>query len=178
MSRVGKVPIKIPDGVKATISGNTISVAGKLGTLSSSFPTAIEITQEDGFLKTSIKDADHKNARAFWGLSRSLINNMVKGVSEGFEEKLEIFGVGYRAAVSGKYLNLALGYSHAIKFEIPKGITINAPKPTSLSITGCDKQQVGQVAAMIIKQRPPEPYKGKGIKYEGAWILRKEGKKK
>ena len=178
MSRVGKVPVKIPDGVKATINGNNLSVVGKLGTLSADFATEVVMELADGLLRTSIKDKDSKKARAFWGLTRSLINNMVKGVSEGFEKKLEIFGVGYRAAVTGKYLSLALGYSHGVKFEIPEGITIKALKPTQLSITGFDKQKVGQVAAMIIKQRPPEPYKGKGIKHEGAWILRKEGKKK
>jgi large subunit ribosomal protein L6 len=178
MSRVGKVPVKIPEGVKATLDGNTISFVGKLGSLSETFPAQVSMELKDGMLKTSIKDKEDKNARAFWGLTRSLINNMVKGVSQGFERRLEITGVGYRAAVAGKYLTLALGYSHAIKFEIPEGVTIKAEKPTLLSITGCDKQKVGQVAAMIIKQRPPEPYKGKGIKHEGAWILRKEGKKK
>jgi large subunit ribosomal protein L6 len=178
MSRVGKVPVKIPEGVKVTINGNHLSVSGKLGTLSHTVPIEVAMVLEDGLLQTSIKDKDSKDARAFWGLSRSLINNMVKGVSEGFEKRLEIFGVGYRAAVSGKYLNLAIGHSHATKFEIPEGISIKAEKPTLLSITGFDKQKVGQVAAMIIKQRPPEPYKGKGIKHEGSWILRKEGKKK
>jgi len=178
MSRTGKLPIKIPEGVKVTVDANTVTVIGKLGTLTASFPTEVEISLQDGFLKTSLKDKDKKDGRAFWGLTRSLMNNMVKGVSEGFEKRLEIIGVGYRAAVGGKYLTLILGYSHEIKFEIPEGIAIKAIKPTLLSITGCDKQKVGQVAAMIIKQRPPEPYKGKGIKHEGAWILRKEGKKK
>ena len=178
MSRIGKLPIKIPEGEKATVTDNTVSVVGKLGTLFYKFPIEIGVALEDGFLKTNIKDESSKKAKAFWGLSRSLISNMVKGVSEGFEKKLEISGVGYRAAVTGKYLTLALGYSHDIKFEIPEGIAIKSAKPTLLSITGCDKQKVGQVAAMIIKQKPPEPYKGKGIKHEGAWILRKEGKKK
>jgi len=178
MSRVGKLPIKVPEGVKATVNGSEVSVIGKLGTLSSNFSSDVGIVLEDGFIITSIKDKSDKKAKAFWGLSRSLISNMVKGVSEGFEKRLEITGVGYRAAVTGKYLSLALGYSHDIKFEIPEGVSIKAVKPTLLSITGSDKQKVGQVAAMIIKQRPPEPYKGKGIKHEGAWILRKEGKKK
>ena len=119
-----------------------------------------------------------KSARAMWGLARSLLNNMVEGVSKGFEKKLEIFGVGYKTDVSGKFLTLSLGYSHEIKFEIPEGITIKAEKPTLLSISGYDKQKVGQVAALIVKQRPPEPYKGKGVKYQGQRILRKEGKKK
>ena len=178
MSRIGKLPVKIPDDVKATVEGNTVSVTGKLGALSSGFSKKIGVVLEDGFLKIGLKDGDSKEAKSLWGLTRSLINNMVKGVAEGFEKRLEIVGVGYRAAVTGKYLTLALGYSHDIKFEIPEGIAIKAVKPTLLSITGCDKQKVGQVAAVIIKQRPPEPYKGKGIKLEGAWILRKEGKKK
>ena len=178
MSRIGRLPIKIPDEVKVTIEDNTVSVTGKLGALSSSFSKKIRIVLEEGFLKISLKDESSKNTKPLWGLSRSLISNMVKGVSEGFEKKLEIVGVGYRAAVSGKYLTLALGYSHDIKFEIPEGIAIKTVKPTLILITGCDKQRVGQTAAMIIKQRPPEPYKGKGIKLEGAWILRKEGKKK
>ena len=121
---------------------------------------------------------ESKRSRAMWGLSRNLLRNQIQGVSEGFERKLEIIGVGYKAASEGKYLTLNLGYSHEIKFLIPEGITIKAIKPTLLSISGCDKQQVGQVAALIIKQRPPEPYKGKGIKHEGQVILRKEGKKK
>ncbi|NRA73316.1 MAG: 50S ribosomal protein L6 [Rickettsiales bacterium] len=178
MSRIGRMPIDIPEGVKVTIEDSNVSVTGKLGTLSSNFSSKIDILLEDNVLKLDVKDKDDREIRAFWGLSRSLINNMVEGVSKGFEKRLEITGVGYRASVSGKYLNLALGYSHDIKFEIPEGITVKAVKPTLLSITGCDKQKVGQVAATIIKQRPPEPYKGKGIKLEGAWILRKEGKKK
>ena len=178
MSRVGRAQIKIPKDVTIKVTDNNVSVVGKLGTLSYNVPAEIGIVLENDVLKTHIKNEDSKEAKAAWGLSRNLLNNMVKGVSEGFEKRLEIFGVGYRAAIAGKYLNLALGYSHDIKFEIPEGIDIKALKPTLLSITGCDKQKVGQVAAMIIKQRPPEPYKGKGIKYEGAWILRKEGKKK
>lgn len=177
MSRIGRSPIKIPEGVKVTIDNNNVSVTGKLGMLSNSFSSKIDIAMEGDLLKLELKD-NNEDAKALWGLSRSLISNMVKGVSEGFEKKLEITGVGYKAALTGKYLTLALGYSHDIKFEIPEDIKIKAIKPTLLSITGNDKQKVGQVAATIIKQRPPEPYKGKGIKPEGAWILRKEGKKK
>ena len=178
MSRIGILPIKIPEGVKVTIDNDNISVTGKLGVLSKDISPKIDITLEGSVLKLELKDKENKEAKALWGLSRSLINNMVKGVSEGFEKRLEITGVGYRASMAGKYLTLMLGYSHDIKFEIPEGITIKTVKPTLLSITGYDKQKVGQVAAMIIKQRPPEPYKGKGIKIEGSWILRKEGKKK
>lgn len=177
MSRVGKAPINIPTGVKVQINGTEVSVTGKLGSLSQKFLPDIAITQEGDLLKVALVEGG-QGSSAIWGLSRGLLHNMVIGVSEGFERKLEIFGVGYKAAVSGKYLMLALGHSHEIAFEIPVGITIKAIKPTLLLIVGCDKQKVGQVAAMIIKQRPPEPYKGKGVKYEGQWILRKEGKKK
>jgi large subunit ribosomal protein L6 len=177
MSRVGKAPITVPTGVKVDINGSLVSVTGKLGTLSYTFAHDVQIKLADGVLTLALSE-NPGASRAMWGLSRGLLNNMVTGVSEGFEKKLEIVGVGYKAAVSGKYLTLSLGHSHDIKFEIPQGITIQALKPTSLSITGCDKQKVGQVAAMIVQQRPPEPYKGKGVKYEGQWILRKEGKKK
>lgn len=178
MSRVGKSPISIPEGVKVDISDKTVNVSGKLGKLSMNFPQEVQFVNENNVI--TVKPVDDSNrARAMWGLSRTLLNNMVVGVSQGFEEKLEIVGVGYRAAVEDdKYLNLSLGYSHEVKFEIPEGITIKAAKPTSLSIFGYDKQKVGQIAAMIIKQRPPEPYKGKGINYEGRKIRRKEGKKK
>jgi large subunit ribosomal protein L6 len=177
MSRVGKAPIPVSAGVKVEINGSTVSVAGKMGTLSYTFSPDVQIKLVNGVLTLALSE-NPGASRAIWGLSRGLLNNMVTGVSEGFEKRLEIIGVGYKASVAGKYLTLSLGHSHDIKFEIPDGITIKAPKPTSLSIIGCDKQKVGQVAAMIVQQRPPEPYKGKGVKYEGQWILRKEGKKK
>jgi large subunit ribosomal protein L6 len=178
MSRVGKVPVSIPEGVKVILNEDrTIDVSGKLGNLSNSFPPEVTFAREENSIVVKPID-NNKRSRAMWGLSRNLLNNQVKGVSEGFEKKLEIVGVGYKAAVEGKFLTLFLGYSHEIKFLIPEGIAIKAIKPTLLSISGCDKQKVGQVAALIVKQRPPEPYKGKGVKYEGQKILRKEGKKK
>ncbi len=178
MSRVGKLPISIPDGVNVNINNRLVDVSGKLGNLAIQFPPEVKVTNEENSIKISPVNSDNKRDRAMWGLTRSLINNMVTGVSKGFEKKLEIVGVGYRAAVTDKFLTLNLGYSHDIKFEIPEGITIKAIKPTLLSISGYDKQKVGQVAAIIKQQRPPEPYKGKGIKYEGQHIRRKEGKKK
>jgi large subunit ribosomal protein L6 len=177
MSRVGKVPIEIPEGVDVQVNGGEVLVKGKLGQLKQSFPAEVTIQKKDKHLVVE-PDLKLKTARAMWGLSRSLLNNMVIGVSKGFEKKLEIFGVGYKAEVTDKFLTLSLGYSHEIKFEIPAGITIKAEKPTLLAISGYDKQKVGQVAAIIVKQRPPEPYKGKGVKYQGQRILRKEGKKK
>ena len=178
MSRVGKVPVTIPEGVNITLKEDrTIDVSGKLGTLSSRYPSEVQFSREEN--RILVKPVDLSNrARAMWGLSRNLLQNQVTGVSAGFEKKLEIVGVGYKAAVDAKFLTLNLGFSHEIKFLIPEGITIKAEKPTLLSVSGCDKQKVGQVAAIIVKQRPPEPYKGKGIKYEGQKVLRKEGKKK
>lgn len=177
MSRVGKAPVSIPEGVKVEINGSVVNATGKMGKLSTTFPQEVKLTNS-GTAITVEPVNDNKRSRAMWGLSRTLLNNMVVGVSEGFEKKLEIIGVGYKAAVEGKYLTLSLGYSHDVKFEIPEGITIKAIKPTLLSITGHDKQRVGEIAALIIKQRPPEPYKGKGIRHEGAKVRRKEGKKK
>lgn len=177
MSRIGKKPVIIPEGVKFNVQGHVVEVVGKLGALQSKFPNEVKFVNESGEIKV-VPINDSKRARSMWGLSRSLLMNMMKGVSEGFSKRLEINGVGYKAAIDNKYLTLSLGYSHEIKFEIPKGIVIKAEKPTLLVISGYDKQKVGEVAAEIIKQRPPEPYKGKGIKYEGQQILRKEGKKK
>jgi large subunit ribosomal protein L6 len=177
MSRIGKAPISLPDGVIVNFHDNLVDVSGKHGKLSFQFPEEVEFIKEEKQIIVK-PTSDSNRARAMWGLSRSLLSNQVQGVSEGFEKKLEIVGVGYKAAVDGKFLTLNLGFSHEIKFLIPDGITIKAIKPTLLSISGCDKQKVGQVAAIIIKQRPPEPYKGKGIKHEGQVILRKEGKKK
>ena len=177
MSRVGKVPVSIPEGVNINIEGQSVDVSGKLGKLAMEFSSEVKSAHEDNELKIEPVNIS-KRARAMWGLSRSLLDNMVIGVSKGFEKRLVIVGVGYKAAVDNKYLTLSLGYSHEIKFEIPEGITIKAIKPTLLSVSGFDKQKVGQVAALIVKQRPPEPYKGKGINYEGRKIRRKEGKKK
>ncbi len=177
MSRVGKKPVEIPSEAKFNIDGNVVEVSGKLGSLKREFPTEVKFANEDGKVKV-IPVNNSKRARAMWGLSRSLLQNMVEGVTAGFTKRLEIQGVGYKAAVDGKYLTLFLGYSHEIKYEIPQEIKVVAEKPTLLVISGCDKQKVGSVAAEIIKQRPPEPYKGKGVRYEGQQILRKEGKKK
>ena len=177
MSRIGKAPINLPEGVVVNFNDNVIDVSGKCGKLSFECPEEVKVTKEENQIIVK-PTSDSNRARAMWGLSRSLLNNQIQGVAEGFEKKLEIVGVGYKASVDGKFLTLHLGFSHEIKFLIPEGITIKAIKPTLLSISGCDKQKVGQVAAIIVKQRPPEPYKGKGIKYEGQIILRKEGKKK
>ncbi|MEQ8353904.1 MAG: 50S ribosomal protein L6 [Kiloniellaceae bacterium] len=177
MSRVGKNPVEVPSGVEVAIKGGLVSAKGKLGTMDFKATGDVEITQEDG--KIWVKPVnDSKKARAMWGTARSRIQNMVVGVSEGFTRELEINGVGYRAAVQGQSLNLQLGFSHDVAYPIPEGINIKCEKPTSISISGADKQKVGQVAAEIRGYRPPEPYKGKGVKYADEVILRKEGKKK
>lgn len=177
MSRVGKNPVEVPSGVEVAIQGSLVSAKGKLGSLDFQATDDVEITQEDS--KIWVKPVNEsKKARAMWGTARSRIQNMMHGVSEGFTKELEINGVGYRAAVQGNSLNLQLGFSHDVSYPIPEGITIKCEKPTSISISGADKQQVGQVAAEIRGYRPPEPYKGKGVKYADEVILRKEGKKK
>ncbi len=177
MSRVGKNPVEVPSGVEVAIKGSVISAKGKLGALDFEAGEDVEVTQEEG--KVWVKPAnDGKRARAMWGTVRSRVQNMVTGVSEGFTKNLEINGVGYRAAVQGQSLNLQLGFSHDIAYPIPEGITIKCEKPTAIAISGADKQKVGQVAAEIRGYRPPEPYKGKGVKYADEVILRKEGKKK
>ncbi|MBT3764334.1 MAG: 50S ribosomal protein L6 [Rhodospirillaceae bacterium] len=177
MSRIGKNPITVPDGVSVEIAGVIVTAKGKLGELSTSLTDNVVVTQEDNQIWVKPKD-DSRDARKMWGTSRSVIDNLVVGVSEGFEKKLEINGVGYRAQIQGKSLNLQLGFSHDVNFEIPDGITIKCPDQTHIEISGADKQSVGQVAAVIRAYRPPEPYKGKGIKYADEYILRKEGKKK
>ena len=177
MSRVGKLPVAIPAEVKVTLDKNLVTVAGKRGTLSVPFTDAVNVAFEDNKITVSPKAEDNRS-RAMWGLYRNLINNSVKGVSTGFSMRLEINGVGYRAALQGKILTLNLGYSHDIKMLIPKGIEVVCEKPTLLVVSGCDKQLLGQFCALVIKQRPPEPYKGKGIKFEGSRIIRKVGKKK
>ncbi len=177
MSRIGKHPVVVPSGVTVDVNGQTISAKGKLGALAITLPPEVDITVDDGRVKVAPRDSE-KRARAMWGMSRSLLQNLVKGVSEGYTRRLDIAGVGYRAAVDGKVLNLQLGYSHDIKFAIPDDIKIVCETPTAVVITGADKQRVGQIAAEIRGFRPPEPYKGKGVKYAEERILRKEGKKK
>ncbi len=177
MSRVGKNPVAVPSGVELAISGRLVTAKGKLGQLSYEMTDAVSAVLEDGRVVVKPVD-DSKAARAMWGTARARIQNMVSGVAEGFSKQLEIVGVGYRAAVQGKTLNMQLGYSHDINYPIPEGISIKCEKPTSITISGADIQRVGQVAAEIRSFRKPEPYKGKGIKYEGESIVRKEGKKK
>jgi large subunit ribosomal protein L6 len=177
MSRVGKKPVSVPTGVTANVQGQTISVKGPKGTLSLVAGDNVSVAMDKGAIKVDPKD-ESKEARAMWGTVRANLNNIVTGVTKGFERKLEITGVGYRAAVQGKNLQLALGYSHDVVYPIPEGIAIVTPKPTEVVITGIDKKKVGQVAAEIRAYRPPEPYKGKGVKYADEFIFRKEGKKK
>jgi large subunit ribosomal protein L6 len=177
MSRVGNNPVEVPSGVEVAVSGRVITAKGKLGEMSFETTDAVAASLEEGRVVVKPVDAS-KRARALWGTTRARIQNMVTGVSEGFIRKLEINGVGYRATVQGNTLHLQLGYSHDINYAIPDGITIQCEKPTSIAVSGADKQKVGQVAAEIRGYRKPEPYKGKGIKYVEETILRKEGKKK
>jgi large subunit ribosomal protein L6 len=177
MSRIGKKPVVIPAGVTAKVDGQSISVKGGKGELSFTAPDDVSVALADGMIVVTPRN-DSTQARAMWGTARAMVNSLMTGVSKGFERKLEIVGVGYKAVVSGKNIRLSLGYSHEVTFPIPAGIAIAAPKPTELSITGIDKRQVGQTAAEIRALRPPEPYKGKGVKYAGEFIFRKEGKKK
>ena len=177
MSRVGKHPVPLPQGVTAEVKGHTVAVKGKLGNLSLNFPPEVEVTVDAGKV-TVTPVGETQRARMMWGTTRNNINNMIKGVTDGFKVVLEIEGVGFKAAVTGKDLVLQIGFSHEVKFAIPEGITIKAEKPTVLSVTGFDRQKVGQVASEIRSLKKPEPYKGKGIKYQGERIRRKEGKKK
>jgi len=177
MSRIGKKPVSVPAGVTAAIEGRTLSVKGPKGTLSIALADEVTYAVEEGAI--SVQPANEtKRARSFWGMQRTLVQNLVTGVTEGFTKTLQITGVGYRANVQGKNLKLQLGYSHDVDFVIPEGITILTPDQTTVNISGIDKQKVGQVAAEIRRWRKPEPYKGKGIKYAGEFIFRKEGKKK
>ena len=177
MSRIGKKPVTVPAGVTASIDGRVLSVKGPKGTLSLNLRDEISYTLEDGGI--IVKPANEtKQARAFWGMQRTLVQNLVTGVTEGFSKKLLITGVGYRAASQGKVLKLQLGYSHDVNIDVPEGIEIKTPDQTTVEISGIDKQKVGQIAAEIRRWRKPEPYKGKGIKYDGEFIFRKEGKKK
>jgi large subunit ribosomal protein L6 len=177
MSRIGKKPVSIPSGVTANVEGQTVKVKGPKGALQVVLHGDVSATMDKGVITVDPRN-DSKRARAMWGTYRALVANLMTGVTKGFEERLEINGVGYRAAVQGKNLQLALGYSHDVVYPIPEGIAIVTPKPTEIVITGIDKQKVGQVAAEIRDYRPPEPYKAKGIKHVGEFIFRKEGKKK
>ena len=177
MSRIGKHPVSIPQGVEVQLSGQTLTVKGKLGTLSVAVSKEVNAKVENGAV-TIAPGSETKRARALWGTTRALVNNMVTGVANGFTRNLEINGVGYRAAVQGKNLNLQLGYSHDVVYPIPADVRIACERPTAIAVSGADKQRVGQVAAEIRSFRPPEPYKGKGIKYADETIRRKEGKKK
>ena len=177
MSRIGKKPVEMPSGVSATLSGQTIEVKGPKGARRFTATDDVDITV-DGNVVTVKPRGDSKRARQQWGMTRTQVQNLVTGVTTGFRKDLEIQGVGYRAAVQGKTLKLALGYSHDVDFQIPDGIEIKTPKPTEIEITGIDQQQIGEVAAKIRKWRKPEPYKGKGIRYKGEFVFRKEGKKK
>ena len=176
MSRIGKSPITIPSGVEVTIDGQDMTVKGPKGTLEHSVPESISVAADDGEITVSRAD-DERNSRALHGLTRSLVNNMVVGVSEGFRKELEIIGVGYRANAKGSdKLELALGFSHPVTVEAPNGVTFEVPEPTKIGVVGIDKQVVGQVAAEIRAYRKPEPYKGKGVRYVGERVVRKAGK--
>jgi large subunit ribosomal protein L6 len=175
MSRVGKAPVAVPSGVDIEIDGNHVTVKGSKGELERDFNERIAFEIEDDVLTVTRPD-DSRESKALHGLSRALINNMVLGVSEGFKKDLEIQGVGYRAALKGKDIELQVGYSHPVLVEAPEGITFDVPEPTRISVSGIDKEKVGQVAANIRKVRPPEPYKGKGIRYAGEYVRRKAGK--
>src|SRR3974390_2056169 len=177
MSRIGKKAVAIPSGVTANVEGQTVKIKGPKGAMQVVLHDAVVVAMDKSGVKREPR-GEGKRARSMGGTSRTLVANLVAGVTKGFEERLEITGVGYRAAVQGKQLNLQLGFSHDVNYPIPQGITIATPKPTEIVISGIDKQQVGQVAAEIRGYRPPQPYKGKGVKYVGEYIFRKEGKKK
>jgi large subunit ribosomal protein L6 len=177
MSRIGKKPVPVPAGVTANVAGQVVKIKGAKGEMSFTVPDDVSVSMEDGAIAVQPR-SQSKVARSLWGTSRARIANLVIGTTAGFEKKLEINGVGYKAAVNGKVLKLSLGFSHDIDYAIPEGVAIVTPKPTEIVITGIDKQVVGQTAAEIRDYRGPEPYKGKGVKYAGEFIFRKEGKKK
>jgi len=177
MSRIGKRTVEVPKGVTVTLDGQTVSVKGPKGERSWTVADEIEVTQGDDGLNLNIRE-DTQRSRAMWGLSRTLVDNMVVGVTTGFEKSLDLVGVGYRAAMKGDALSLQLGFSHEVDIKPPAGVTFAVPKQTEIKISGADKQAVGQIAAVIRKLRPPEPYKGKGVRYTGEKVRRKEGKKK
>ena len=177
MSRIGKKPVTIPGGVTARVNGQEVAMKGPKGELKHLLVDDIIAKLDKGGIEIAMRE-DTTNARAMWGMSRTMVANLITGVTEGFTKKLEITGVGYRAAVQGQNVQLQLGYSHDVVHPIPQGIQVVCPKPTEIVITGIDKQKVGQVAAELRRYRPPEPYKGKGVRYAGEFIFRKEGKKK
>jgi len=177
MSRIGKKPVKLPAGGKASLKDHTIVIEGKLGKLEWAFRDEVQVTVDDAKKEVSVlSDVENRLARALWGLTRAVINNMVKGVSEGYEKKLEIVGVGYLAAIQGKVLQLRVGFANEIQKTIPEGLTVTCPDQTHIVVKGIDKQKVGQFAAEVRAVRKPEPYKGKGIRYEGEVVRRKAGK--
>ena len=177
MSRIGKKPVSVPQGVTASVDGQTVTAKGPKGELKFVVNDEVLVKLEDGAIAVEPREGT-KDARSKWGMSRTQIQNVLQGVKDGFERRLEITGVGYRAAMQGKNLQLALGFSHDVVYQTPEGVTISVPKPTEIVVNGVDKQVVGQVAAEIREYRPPEPYKGKGVRYAGERIVRKEGKKK
>ena len=177
MSRIADNPITVPEGVEAAVSGASVQVSGTKGTLETAIHPLVEVAQENGVLRFKAR-SNSKSAKALAGTTRSLVNNMVEGVSDGFEKRLELQGVGYRAAVKGETLTLQLGFSHPVEYQLPKGVSAATPSQTEIVITGADKQLVGQVSAEIRSFRPPEPYKGKGVRYLGEQVRRKEAKKK
>ncbi|SFJ50012.1 50S ribosomal protein L6 [Jannaschia pohangensis] len=177
MSRIGKKPVDLPSGVEVSVSGQTISIKGPKGTRQFTATDDVDLKVADGAVSVEPRGKS-KRARQQWGMSRTMVQNLVTGVTEGFKKELEITGVGYRAQMQGNTLKLALGYSHDVNFEVPDGVTVTAPKQTEITVEGIDQQLVGQVAANIREWRSPEPYKGKGIRYKGEYIFRKEGKKK
>ena len=177
MSRIGKKPVSIPDGVTATVDGQLVTAKGPKGELKYVVNDEVLVAMEDGAVNVQPRNQS-KDARSKWGMSRTMISNIMEGVKNGFERKLEINGVGYRAAMQGKNIQLSLGYSHEVVYSVPEGVSAACPKPTEIVLNGIDKQQLGQVAAEIREFRPPEPYKGKGVKYAEETIIRKEGKKK
>jgi large subunit ribosomal protein L6 len=177
MSRIGKKPVELVKGVSATLSGQTVEVKGPKGTRSFTATDDVTITIEDNTVTVKPRGTS-KRARQQWGMTRSQVENLVTGVTTGFKKELEIQGVGYRAAMAGNVLKLSLGYSHEVNFDVPEGVTVTAPKQTEIVVEGMDQQLVGQVAANIREWRKPEPYKGKGIRYKGEFVFRKEGKKK
>ena len=177
MSRIGKKPVTVPEGVTATVDGQMVTAKGPKGELKFVVNDEVLVKQEDGAISVTPKDQS-KDARSKWGMSRTQLQNIFNGVKSGFERRLEINGVGYRAAMQGNDLQLALGFSHNVVYKVPEGVSITVPKPTEIVVNGIDKQLVGQVAAEIREYRQPEPYKGKGVKYAEERIVRKEGKKK
>lgn len=177
MSRIGKRPIPVPDKVTATVDGQHVSVKGPKGELAATLVDDVLVKLEDGAIEVQPRD-ESKRARSMWGMSRTIVNNLVTGVTDGFTRKLEINGVGYRAQMQGKNIQLQLGLSHDVVYQVPDGIEVKCPKPTEIEISGIEKQRVGQVAAELRGLRPPEPYKGKGVKYAEERIIMKEGKKK